>query len=125
MPTSASELLAALPRLCRYARLLTGDRARADELVERSLAQANQVHRGRGDLQLGGVTGIRLLALLLRLPVEQREVMLLVAVERMAYDEISALLEVPVATVVARLLQARRQLRSSTCSAAAVTNGEG
>ena len=83
------------------------------------------MHRGRGDLRLGGVTGIPLLALLLRLPVEQREVMLLVAVERMAYDEISTLLEVPVATVVARLLQARRQLRSSTCSAAAVTKGEG
>ncbi len=51
---------------------------------------------------------------LFRLPIEQREVFVLVAVERMSYLEIATLLQVPVATVISRLLQARDALRSST-----------
>jgi RNA polymerase sigma-70 factor (ECF subfamily) len=54
-----------------------------------------------------------LLARLWRLPVEDREVLVLVAVERMSYEDIAALLAVPLATVLARLTQARASLRSS------------
>jgi DNA-directed RNA polymerase specialized sigma24 family protein len=36
-----------------------------------------------------------------------------VAVERMSYTEVAALLRLPVATVIARLSQAREALRSS------------
>ena len=45
------------------------------------------------------------------LPTEEREILLLVAVERMPYAEIAALLEVPVSTVIARLKRARDSMR--------------
>jgi RNA polymerase sigma-70 factor (ECF subfamily) len=48
-----------------------------------------------------------------KLPIEQREVLALVAVERLAYEEIGTLLGVPVATVFARLVQAREALRAA------------
>jgi len=47
-----------------------------------------------------------------RVPIELREVLVLVAVERMSYEETAMLLSVPVATVFARLVQARQALRS-------------
>jgi RNA polymerase sigma-70 factor (ECF subfamily) len=47
-----------------------------------------------------------------RLPVEQREVLALVAVEGMPYDEIATLLGVSIATVMARLSSARESMRS-------------
>ncbi len=53
-----------------------------------------------------------LLAQLWRLPVEDREVLVLVAVERMSYEDIAALLAVPVATVLARVTHARNSVRS-------------
>jgi RNA polymerase sigma-70 factor (ECF subfamily) len=48
------------------------------------------------------------------LPLEQREVLVLVAVEQLSYPEIAALLHLPVATVIARLSHAREALRSSS-----------
>lgn len=45
------------------------------------------------------------------LPLEQREVLLLVVLERMRYDEVAEILEVPVATALARLTRARDALR--------------
>ena len=45
------------------------------------------------------------------LPEEQREVLLLVAVEEMTYDEVSRALEIPVGTVMSRLSRARERLR--------------
>jgi len=42
-----------------------------------------------------------------KLPAEEREILLLVAVERMSYDEIAAVLRVPVSTIMARLKRAR------------------
>ncbi len=44
------------------------------------------------------------------LPVEQREVLLLVAVENMRYEDIAELLNVPIGTVMSRLSRARKQL---------------
>ena len=43
MPFSATELLAELPRLRRYARILTGDPEHADRLVEETLLRARQM----------------------------------------------------------------------------------
>ena len=54
-----------------------------------------------------------MLAQLFRLPLEQREVMVLVAVERLSYEEIAGLLELPTATVIARLSHAREALHAS------------
>ncbi len=46
------------------------------------------------------------------LPVEQREVLLLVAVESLRYEDIADLLNVPIGTVMSRLSRARKQLRA-------------
>ena len=51
------------------------------------------------------------LAQLVRLPVEQREVLILAAVEELRYDEIARLLGEPVGTVMSRLSRARQRLK--------------
>jgi RNA polymerase sigma-70 factor (ECF subfamily) len=48
----------------------------------------------------------------LRLPLEEREVLMLAAVERLSYDDIAGLLDVSVATVMSTLARAREQLRA-------------
>ena len=160
MPFSATELLAELPRLRRYARILTDDAERADRLVEETLLRARQMQddsfsestrrtqllvllRSVNAEQTPPATrpetslpeplvrgptanadpsesmkqspldrGQQMLAQLRELPLEQREVLVLVAVERMSYVDIAALLHIPVATVVSRLSQARETLRA-------------
>lgn len=46
-----------------------------------------------------------------QLPAGQREVLLLVAVEAMRYEEVAAILDVPLGTVMSRLYRARERLR--------------
>ena len=48
---------------------------------------------------------------LLRLPDEQREVLLLVTLEDMSYAEVAKVLQVPIGTVMSRLSRARTRLR--------------
>jgi RNA polymerase sigma factor (sigma-70 family) len=45
------------------------------------------------------------------LPDEQREVLLLVAIEDMTYDEVSRALAIPIGTVMSRLSRARERMR--------------
>jgi len=45
------------------------------------------------------------------LPDEQREVLLLVAIEEMTYDEVSRALGIPIGTVMSRLSRARERMR--------------
>jgi RNA polymerase sigma-70 factor (ECF subfamily) len=136
-PFSATRLLAELPRLRRYARILTDDPGRADRLVEETLARARQMQAESmmesarstqllallravsADADAAGQIapshtdgGTGMLAQLRALPLEQREVLVLAAVERLSYAEIAGLLRMPVATVVARLSQARETLRA-------------
>jgi RNA polymerase sigma-70 factor (ECF subfamily) len=66
-----------------------------------------------------------LLAQVFRLPIQQREVLALVAVEQMSYADVSTVLAVPAATVFARLVQARESLRSGTIAALAAPKGAG
>jgi len=51
-------------------------------------------------------------AALAALPVEQREVVLLVALEQMSYAEASGALGIPIGTVMSRLFRARERLRA-------------
>ena len=53
-----------------------------------------------------------------RLPAEQREVMLLVAVEGMGYAEAAAVLRLPMGTVMSRLARGREKLRQQLQGAA-------
>jgi RNA polymerase sigma-70 factor (ECF subfamily) len=146
------DLIEHLPRLRRYARALTREPSRADDLVQDTLERAlakldlwqpgsdlrawlftlmhnlfiNQVRATRpADSMLDDaldvpVSGGQMEALaardihtaLARLPVEQREVMLLVGLEQFAYAEAAQVLGVPVGTVMSRLSRARERMRS-------------
>jgi RNA polymerase sigma-70 factor, ECF subfamily len=158
---SQDELLLLLPRLRRYARVLTADLRRADELVLDTLARASAtrdppaqpphpgywlfgvMHRLYGERSFlqeprkrapsliteRRAEGARALpppapsdraaadnmqARLSRLPVEQREVLVLVVLEGLPYAEIATLLGVELGTVLSRLRRAREALRSTS-----------
>lgn len=150
MSDAREQLIACLPRLRRYARALTGDRTRADDLVQDTVERAwrhlaswrsdgdmrawlfgimhnvhvDQLRRphlqtealddtlpdakaiSQADLTLDEMTRA-----LRALPDEQREVLLLVVLEDMQYDEVAALLNVPIGTVMSRLSRARQRLK--------------
>lgn len=143
-----------LPRLRRYARALTRDVSRADDLVQDTLLRAltkqhlyqdgtnlrawlftlmhnqhvNDVRRSNRD---GGNIDVTEMASVLvantdptasrklheleralgRLPVEQREAILLVGLEGMRYDEAAEVAGVPIGTVRSRLSRGREALR--------------
>jgi RNA polymerase sigma-70 factor (ECF subfamily) len=142
-----TELDAALPRLRRYAWVLTGALREADELVVDTLEQAQRPERrqvpgeslrtelfalmherhviqrsssgaepvaAKPDVEPAAASQpSRLLEHFGDLPVEEREVLLLVAVEQMAYADIATVLGVPPATVIARLKRARERVRAA------------
>jgi RNA polymerase sigma-70 factor (ECF subfamily) len=153
------DLLVLLPRLRRYARVLTADLRRADELVLDTLTSAwrwrspaapwpqlrhwlfavmHRLHLERlaqepreqpplpgTDRHAGAweppppatpldrADADAMLARLSGLPVEQREVLVLVVLEGLPYADIAVLLDVPVGTVMSRLRCAREAMRDS------------
>jgi RNA polymerase sigma-70 factor (ECF subfamily) len=143
-----------IPRLRRYARALTRDLARADDLVQSCLARAiakqhlwepgtdlrawlftilhnqnvNDVRRSVREgvtvpvedassvlvmaPRVGGSLQLRDLERVIRLlPEEQRQVILLVGLEGMRYEEVAAVLDIPIGTVRSRLSRGREMLR--------------
>ena len=143
-----------IPRLRRYARALTRDVSRADDLVQSCLTRAvakqhlwqpgtdlrawlftilhnqhvNDVRRSVREginvaveemapvltVQSNAVAVLQLRdleAAIARLPQEQRQVILLVGLEGMRYEEVAEILGVPVGTVRSRLSRGRDQLR--------------
>jgi RNA polymerase sigma-70 factor (ECF subfamily) len=146
-------IVAEIPRLRRYARALTGDGARADDLVQDTIERAlsrwslwrsgtnlrawmfaimhnvfvNQIKSAQrieyvGDDPLPDLESrptqsdaleVRDLAgALQKLSPEQREVLLLVALEELSYEEAAKALGVPIGTVMSRLSRARERLRA-------------
>ena len=143
-----------IPRLRRYARALTGDRGRADDLVQDTLERAlvkfhlwqpgsdlrawlftlmhnvfiNQVRANTAGAfialddetvqpatratQSDRLEVRDLQVALLRVPEEQREVLLLVGLEQMTYEEAAGVLGIPIGTVMSRLSRARERLRA-------------
>lgn len=61
-------------------------------------------------------------AALRQLPVEQREVLLLVGLEQLSYSEVSKALGIPVGTVMSRLSRGRERLRTVMSGVATVTS---
>ena len=144
-----------IPHLRRYARALTGEAARADDLVQDTLERAwikfhlwkptldlrpwlftimhniyvNQI-RAAARHDLPGVAANEELAqtvranqsdmlevsdiaaCLARLPLEQREVLLLVSLEDMNYAQVARILSIPLGTVTSRLARARARLKA-------------
>ena len=143
-----------IPKLRRYARGLTHDATRADDLVQDTLCRAlakehlyqpdtnlrawlftlmhnqyvNDVRRSARETNVLNVedvasqlaattdpTASRQLMELDRalgnLPTEQRQVILLVGLEGMRYDEAAVILDIPIGTVRSRLSRGRYELR--------------
>jgi len=61
-------------------------------------------------------------AALRQLPMEQREVLLLVGLEQLSYAEVSKTLGIPVGTVMSRLSRGRERLRAVMSGSATLTN---
>lgn len=145
-------ILACIPSLRRYARGLTGDPHRADDLVQDTLERAwsrysrwqrrgelrawmfgimhnhfidgvrassrRADHPAPGDLPDAPVRATQTDHLEVRdldrclqaLPAEQREVLLLICVEDLSYQETAQILAVPIGTIMSRLSRAREKL---------------
>src|SRR5438874_12449091 len=143
-----------IPRLRRYARALTRDVSRADDLVQSCLVRAiakqhlwepgtdlrawlftilhnqhvNDVRRSVREgatvpvedaapaltIQSSAFDALQLRDLqraLEKLAPEQRQVILLVGLEGMRYEEVASILDIPIGTVRSRLSRGRGQLR--------------
>jgi RNA polymerase sigma-70 factor (ECF subfamily) len=143
-----------IPRLRRYARALTSNRERADDLVQDTLMRAlvkkhlwqpgtdlrawlftimhnqnvNTVRQGVREAAAVDVEAVagtliattdttascqlrELERALSKLPLEQRQVVLLVGLEGMSYEEAAAILGIPIGTVRSRLSRGRETLR--------------
>jgi RNA polymerase sigma-70 factor (ECF subfamily) len=146
------QLVDQIPRLRRYARALTGDVVRADDLVQDTLERAwrkqalwrhgsdlrawlftlmHNLHANQrrsesaamlvdydtrdlpapGALDEDGAALRDILRGIAQLPLEMREVILLVGLEQFSYAEAAAVLGIPLGTVMSRLSRGRERLR--------------
>ena len=87
------------------------DRVRAQRSRPEDSAGDNLPEMPQRPQQTDGLEVRDLDRLLQRLPPEQREVLLLVSVEELSYQEVATITGVPVGTVMSRLSRARARLR--------------
>ena len=97
-----------------------------NHFIDRVRAQRSRPEDSAGDAlpdlpqrpqQTDGLEVRDLDRLLQRLPPEQREVLLLVSVEELSYQEVATVTGVPVGTVMSRLSRARARLRDEMAAA--------
>ncbi|PRF17694.1 sigma-70 family RNA polymerase sigma factor [Burkholderia multivorans] len=108
-PRDAGNLRAWLLTLLRH-RFIDQLRARHEVAVDDATAPWQTLAAPPGDV--GGLMLRDVQRALYRLPVEQREVLLLVALEELSYRDAARVLGVPVGTVMSRLSRAREQMRA-------------
>ena len=91
--------------------------------ARRELALDDAVEDGLQSVPQSDPLELRDLDAALRLlPVEQREVLLLVGLEQLSYAEASKALGIPAGTVMSRLSRGRERLRAVMSGSASVTN---
>ncbi|MBR8057216.1 sigma-70 family RNA polymerase sigma factor [Burkholderia dolosa] len=108
-PRDRGNLRAWLLTLLRH-RFVDQLRARREIAVDDATAPWQTMAAPAGEV--GGLTLRDVQRALYRLPVEQREVLLLVALEELSYRDAAQVLGVPVGTVMSRLSRAREQMRA-------------
>ena len=106
------------PALRRYAYSLTGNQQRADDLVQDCLERALRKLRfkrasapSEAERQSHSSELQKLMRLILNLPADQRDAIVLIGVEGFTYVEAAHILDVPEGTVMSRLSRARSKLR--------------
>jgi len=91
--------------------------------ARRELALDDAVEDGLQSVPQSDPLELRDLDAALRLlPIEQREVLLLVGLEQLSYAEVSKALGIPAGTVMSRLSRGRERLRAVMSGSAGVTN---
>lgn len=116
-------------RLRRYARALAGPGSAPDDLVRETLERAAHSPQPYGEDRESRIALFTLMHQIYAqgtapqpasdfdravgaLPLEQREVFLLVTVEEMSYEDVARTLGIPMGTVMSRLYRAREKLRA-------------
>ncbi|WP_426176719.1 RNA polymerase sigma factor [Massilia sp. TWR1-2-2] len=88
------------------------DQVRRPSLATESLSEETPMAATHGSPSRG--LELRDIETALRaLPEEQREILLLVALEELSYDEVAQALKIPIGTVMSRLSRAREKMRAN------------
>jgi RNA polymerase sigma-70 factor (ECF subfamily) len=91
-----------------------GRRQKTERAVEATLAQSEELSASPAAPQVVHVELGQTIEALMALPEDQREVLMLVAMEGMSYRDVSNCLGIPVGTVMSRLARGRAALRAAT-----------
>ncbi|HWU98665.1 MAG TPA: RNA polymerase sigma factor [Oxalicibacterium sp.] len=80
--------------------------------IQTEVLDEDSLHPSVRESHVGNLEMRDLESALHALPAEQREILLLVALEEMSYDEVAATLGLPIGTVMSRLSRARQKMRA-------------